>query len=99
MYGSPVGTKLVTADGELFAAGDTIRVFNMHILSSGGGAAVVTLKNGGSGGTAWVTETGTTSTGKTFDYGVNGILFTNGCYVDVDANTTSVLISCRKDLA
>ncbi len=99
MYGSPVGSKLVTQDGELFSAGDSVRIFNVHILSSGGGAAVVSFKNGGAGGVTWITETGTTSMGKTFDYGVNGHLFTNGCYVDVDTNTTSVLIACRKELA
>lgn len=99
MYGAPVGSILVTADGELIAAGNTIRVFNIHILSGGGGGAVVSLKNGGASGTVWITETGTTSTGKTFDYGINGLLFTNGCFVDVDANTTSVLLSCRKEIA
>ena len=97
MYGSPTGSKLITGDAELFSAGDQVRVFNIHILSSGGGAAVVSLKNGGAGGVVWITETGTTSTGKTFEYGPQGHLFTNGCYVDVDTNTTSVLISCRKE--
>ena len=97
MYGSPVGSVLVTADGELISAGVPVRVLNMHIKSSGGGAAVVSLKNNGSSGTAWITETGTVSTGKTFDYGIQGHLFPLGCYVDVDANTTSVLIACSKE--
>ena len=47
MYGSPVGSVLVTADGELISAGVPVRVLNMHIKSSGGGAAVVSLKNNG----------------------------------------------------
>lgn len=98
MYGAPVGSILKTASGELFAAGDKVRVFNMNVIS-GGTATVISLSNGGSGGTIWIKETGTVSTGKTFDYGVNGHLFTNGCYLTVDGNTTSVLISCRKELA
>lgn len=89
------GTKLITADGEATAAGVPTRVKCIHILSGGGGAAVVSLKNNGSGGTIYITETGTVSTGKTFYYSEDGILFPNGCYVDVDANTTSVAVVCR----
>lgn len=102
MYGSPTGDKLVTADGELIAAGDTIRVFNVHILSSGTKSFVTSLLNGGAGGTVWIKETGTAGTGKTIDYGVNGKLFTNGCYVStpaIDGVTGTILVTFRKDLA
>lgn len=104
MYGSPVGSILVTSDSQVISVdivkGESVRVFNVHILSGGGGGAVVSLRNGTTvAGTIYITETGTASTGKTFDYGVQGHLFPGGCFVDVDANTTSVLISCRKELA
>lgn len=103
MYGSPVGSVLVTADGASITVdkqkGEGVRVFNVHIISGAGGGAVVSFKNGGASDTIWLKETGTASTGKTFDYGVNGVFFTNGCYVDVDTNTTSVLVNCRKELA
>lgn len=104
MYGSPVGSILVgSSDIALIttlAAGEGVRVFNMHILSGGGGAAVVSLRNGQTvAGTIWITETGTASTGKTFDYGVQGHYFPAGVFVDVDTNTTSVLISCRKEIS
>lgn len=92
------GTKLITADGESLSAGDRTRVKAMHILSGGGGAAVVSLKNNGASGTIYITETGTVSTGKTFYYGEDGFIFPNGCYVDVDTNTTSVLLSLKKDV-
>lgn len=91
------GSKLVTADGELFTAGKPVRIFNMHILSGGTGAIVALINNGASG-TIYIKETGTASTGKTFDYGINGHLFPLGCYVDVDNNTTSVLINCSLEL-
>lgn len=90
------GTKIVTEDGEATAANTPTRIKTMHILSGGGGAAIVSLKNNGSSGTIYVTETGTTSTGKTFYYGEDGILFPNGCYVDVDTNTTSVILVLKK---
>ena len=101
MYGSPTGDKLIAgySDGELTAAGDVIRVFNIHVLASGTSTPIVTLRNGGLGGTIFLKETGTASTGKTIDYGVNGKLFTNGCYVSQSPVDGSVLITFRKDLA
>lgn len=76
------------------AAGQAVRVFNLHIISGGGGASVVSLRNGSSGsGTIWVTETGTTSTGKSFNYGTQGILFPAGCFVSTDANSSVVTIT------
>lgn len=89
------GTKLITADGEATTANIPTRVQSIHILSGGGGAAVVSFKNNGSSGTTYLTETGVVSTGKTVYYGQDGVLFPNGCYVDVDANTTSVAVVCR----
>ena len=87
------GSQLVTADVVLGSTGKPIRVFGMHILSGGGGGGVVILRTGiAVGGAIWVQETGTTSTGKTFDYENTGFLFPNGCFVDVDANVTSVLV-------
>lgn len=88
------GTQLVTADGVVGSAGVAVRVFAIHILSGGGGAAVVSLRSGSVvGGTVWITESGTTSTGKTFSYGTQGVWFPSGCFVDVDANTTSVAVT------
>lgn len=92
------GTKLITVDAEATVAGKPTRVKCIHILSGAGGGAVVSLKNNGSGGTVFVTETGTASTGKTFYYSEDGILFPQGCFVDVDTNTTSVAVVCKLDL-
>ena len=89
------GTKIITADGEATTAGVPTRVKSIHIISGGGGAAVVALNNNGSSGTVYIKETGTVSTGKTFYYGEDGMLFPLGCFVDVDSNTTSVLVCCR----
>ena len=87
------GSQLLTADGVVGVSGRAVRVFSVHIIS-GGTAAVVSFKNGtAAGDTSWVTETGTISTGKTVDFGCNGILFPAGCFVDCDTNTTSVLVN------
>lgn len=88
------GTQLVTVDGVVNSAGTAVRVFAIHILSGGGGAAVVSLRTGSAvGGAIWITETGTVSTGKTFTYGTQGVWFPSGCFVDVDTNTTSVAVT------
>lgn len=92
------GTKLITADGELLGAGDRIRINTLHIICGAGGNGVVLLKSGGSGGTVWVSETGTASKGVTFSYGESGIVLPNGCYVDIDANVVSVAITCYKEI-
>lgn len=87
------GSVLITADGPVDVSGVPTRIYSIHIIS-GGTPAVVSLKNGtSSSATAWITETGTASTGATFRYGTYGALFPNGCFVDVDGNTTSVLVS------
>lgn len=87
------GTVLITADGAVGTAGVGTRVFFIHIIS-GGTAAIVSLRNGSTvGSTIYVTETGVISTGSTKPYGANGIFFPAGCFVDVDTNTTSVLVS------
>lgn len=88
------GSQLVgTADAAIGSSGKATRVFNIHIIS-GGTAAIVSLRNGTSASdTIYLTETGTISTGKTIDYGTKGQLFSNGCFVDVDTNTVSVLVA------
>lgn len=91
------GTQFVTADIAVATSGATTRVYSIHIISTGGGAAVVSLRNGTSAGdTAWITETGTVSTGKTIPLGTYGVLFPNGCFVDVDANTASVAVNYQQ---
>lgn len=87
------GTQLVTVDAAVGSSGIAVRVFMIHIIS-GGTAAIVSLRNGtASGATAYVTQTGTISTGATFTYGLQGMLFPAGCFCDVDVNTTSVAVT------
>lgn len=90
------GTNSITGNNaaSIGTGGTAVRVFNMHVISGGGGGSIVSLRNGStSGGTIWVTETGTTSTGKSFNYGTQGILFPSGCFVSTDTNSAQVTIS------
>lgn len=87
------GSVLLTADGAVGTSGRSARVYSIHAIS-GATPAVVALKNGTStGGTTWVALTCVASVGNTFDFGAYGIVFPNGCFVDFDANTTSVVVN------
>lgn len=86
------GSSYLTADGNVGIASKPKMIYAIHIISGGGGAAIVAFINNGSGGTTYLKHTGTVSTGATFTY-PEGVLFPNDCYVDSDANTTSVLVS------
>ena len=86
------GSQLVTADGVLGISGTAKFVYGIHIISAATGA-VVNLRNGTLvTDTIYIAETGTASKGITFNYN-EGFFFPAGCYVDVDANTTSVIVS------
>jgi hypothetical protein len=88
------GTQaFTTSDGPVGTSGIAVRIFTLHIIS-GGTASVVSLRNGTStAGVAFITETGSISTGKTINFGTQGLLFPAGCFVDVDANTTNVTVT------
>ena len=98
----PIGygtSTLITADAQVTAVTKATRLYSMHVLSGAGGGAVITMKSGGSGGTTYLVETGTASKGATFNYGEAGITFPAGLYVDVDTNTTSVVLTYAVGLA
>ena len=83
------GSYRITADGVLILSGQPVYVYGMHIVS-GNTSGTVRLRGGTVvGDPIKVQETGVTLEGATFDYG-QGHYFPDGCYVDVDANVTSV---------
>lgn len=90
------GTVRRTASGELLSAGDNVRVFSVHIVSIADTSGKVLLREGGASGTIKYELTGQAGTGFT-DNIDDGLLFTNGCYADLDVNTTSVAIQCIKE--
>lgn len=90
------GSQLVTADAVLGISGQAKIVYSIHIISGAGGAAVVSLRRGTTdSATIGITEEGVASKGATKNY-EGGMYFPAGCFVDVDTNTTSVLVSYRE---
>ncbi len=82
------GTQAIVSgtDAAVGVSGVPCRVFTIHILSDGT-AGVAILRNGTTAsGTAYVTETGTISLGKTVNFGTQGIFFPGGCFLDVDSH-------------
>ena len=88
------GTELVTADKIIGRSGKPVRVYHLHINSGAGGGGVVNLRNGALvTSTIWAICNGTASAGEGVSFGETGILLPLGCFVDVDANVTSVAIT------
>lgn len=80
-------------DAAIGASGVAVRIFTVHLISDGT-ATVTSLRNGTSASaTAYATETGTASTGKTVNYGTQGILFPAGCFLDVDAHCIGGIVT------
>lgn len=92
MAGRTHGSAYLTGSGTVGRAGKPKMVYAAHIISTGGGAAVLTLKDNGTGGTIYITNTGIVSTGSTVNFG-EGYFFPDDCFCTFGANTTSVLVS------
>lgn len=90
------GIQTRTTDGVIGTSGSPIRVFWIHIIS-GGTASVLAVHNGTSAsGTQILSLTGTASTGATFNF-AGGARFPAGCYLNVDANVTSVTVGYTEE--
>lgn len=96
MAGTTGFTKF-TASGQILNLGDRIRVYNVNLRSNAAVVGVVTLRNGGSGGTAYFVEEGGTGTGLSFSLGRYGMLFPAGCYVEIDSNTSFAVVNYHKE--
>lgn len=82
------GTQRITADSAIGPSGKPIRLFCVSLVS-GGTASVLSLLDGTStGGTQFVSITGTVSTGTVINF-AGGMRFPNGLYADVDTNISS----------
>lgn len=91
------GTTSTTASGAVGTSGSPTRIYAIHFVSGGGGNGVVTLRNGTSASdTPFVIETGTTSLGKTVEFGTHGVFFPAGCYAEIDANVARLTINFSK---
>ncbi len=84
-------------DAVIGTSGKPTRIFAVNFTSDGT-AGVLILRNGTStGGTAYATENGTVSSGKTITYGTPGLLFPGGCFMDVDTHCTGGVVSYSQE--
>lgn len=84
-------------DAAIGPSGKPVRVFCVN-FSSDGTAGVFILRNGTSASdTAYITENGVISSGKTVAYGQTGFLFPAGCFMDVDTHVTGGVVSFAKE--
>lgn len=105
MYGSPVGTIVITSAGGYLTqhinnttgevSYNPTRIFHLS-LTSGTTASVLQITNG-QGGTVIINEKGTAAQGTEFDYGFHGKTFPSGAYVVTDANFINGSVDCRSD--
>lgn len=95
--GQPGRQQFTTTDGIVGKGGRPVRVYGWYLLS-GGTAATVSLRDGQTvEGTVQVQIDGTISKGTNYS-DPQGLLFPNGCFVDVDANTVNFTISYVEEL-
>lgn len=88
------GSVRLTGDGSVGPSGEPFRVFSATFLS-GGSAGTLVLRNGTSAsGTVYVQQAGTASETVTINF-ENGLRFNSGCFFDIDANVTAVVIEGR----
>ena len=95
------GTQFVSnqTDIAVGVSGKATRVFFVE-QTSGGTAAVVILHNGTStSGSAYSTINGTINLQATRYYGEEGMFFPAGCFLNVDANTTSATVTYRQEMS
>lgn len=91
--GLAIGSQRITADGVVGPSGADIRVFEVVVRSTSGGAAVVNLRNGTTvSDTVWdVIDVAAASTTTRSVY-AGGLLLKGGAYIDVDSNTSFVSV-------
>ncbi len=93
------GTQAIASgtDAAIGTSGVATRVFTVHLISDGT-ATITSLRNGtASTATAFATETGTISTGKTINYGLQGLMFPAGCWLDVDAHCIGGIVTYTQE--
>lgn len=87
------GTKKITQSG-LIDSTNAVVVYTLHAVATSGGASLVTLNNGGSGGAATIQlDVAAASKGATLDF-ANGVTLatSGGGYVTFDSNTSYVTV-------
>lgn len=87
------GAVEITADAVVLQSGKPVRMYGAQIVS-GATAGTVAFRDGAAAtATALLTDSGVANTGyMCANIPAEGILFPNGLFVDIDANTTRVIV-------
>lgn len=94
-----IGYQIVSADAVVGVSGDAVAVHSVQVNSGSGGAGSVILRNGtGTGGTAVYEFAGAAANAlEVFTLaGGQGVVFPDGCFADIGANTDSVTVAYQK---
>lgn len=85
-----IGKTTITQDGVVGTSGKKIRLYGIIVRGGGGGATVVNIYDGTStsGTLSDVVNAATSTTSRVMYAG--GLFLKDGCYIDVDSNTTFV---------
>lgn len=93
-------TQLVTADIALGTSGKPTRVFQITSLCDGTPRAVILRDGTSASATIIWQKTGTANVSVTDQFGEEGLLFPNGCFVDVVAGAgISSAVTFRQEVA
>jgi hypothetical protein len=95
------GTQQRTDDGVIGTSGKKIRVFDILLRSSGGGASTISIYNGTSASGTLMDVMTTSGASVTLHrpFGNVGMQFPNGCFIDVDGNTAFVNVNYEQENA
>lgn len=93
------GTKRFTADGQAGTGTRPCRVYGVYGISGSGGAGIIVLRNGNSPASSAYIQMDASAASKGFSLSDSqGVLFPSGCYVDIDTNVDSVVVSFAEEL-
>ena len=96
--GAPGRQQFTLTDGILGSGSRPCRVFAVYQISGTSTAAVTILRDGLTvGATKQLQVDGTSSKGTNWA-DAQGLLFPNGCFVDVDVNTANVTVSYMEEV-
>ena len=90
--GQPGVVRYTTTDGVISPTGVPIRVYDVAMVS-GGTASTVKLRNGLLVSSVIQLQLDGVISKQVSWSSANGLLFPDGCFVDVDANTVALTIS------
>lgn len=86
----PIGSQKRSTDGVIGTSGHAIRVYQFIVNADASGAVVAVYDGTSTGGTAMDSLVGAASLSTRIPY-AGGLLFPNGCYLDVDSHTNYVV--------